>query len=137
MLNRADDLDDDVAPVPVWRRRKVQLAAGAGALLLLFIFTRGKPPVRPDDRKTAADYVGVVVPYQPAKAEPVVAEAPVKPAPAPVQAPQPPALPKLPTMAQPPAPQHPVMLAYNVKIDPPKPAAAGPAPDPKTGLDFK
>ena len=64
-----EELEDDVEPVPFWRRRKVQYTGLAIVLLLAFVFTRGKPQHKEDAQKTAEQYIGVVVPYQPAKAE--------------------------------------------------------------------
>jgi type IV secretion system protein VirB10 len=143
-----EELDDEVEPVPFWRRRKVQYTGLAVVLLLAFVFTRGKPTHEQDPEKTAGQYIGVVVPYQPVKAEEPAAPGPGKatdgastspPPPAPES--QPPAAPafRIPTppgMAA--KPIRPAMLSYVVHTDPPRSSTASPPPEPpQTGLTFK
>lgn len=149
-----DEDDDDIEPTPLWRRRKVQIVAGGVGLLLLFLFTRGKPPTKPEDA-TGQRYafIGAVVPYQ-SEPEPLVQKvvaavpAPKPPAPtpaptpapvvAPAPAPPPPpsvraAMPNMATI-QPKAPARPIMLSYAVAV--PKPAPP-PTPEPETQIAFK
>jgi type IV secretion system protein VirB10 len=120
---------------------------------LLFIFTRGKSPALHDEAMKNDAFIGVVVPYQPAKADtapppPPPAHAEVHQAPPPPQAalapPQaPPAappvqsfLPKVPLPGLQSKPSRPVMLSYVVPhTDGPKPVPAAAEP-PETGLAF-
>jgi outer membrane biosynthesis protein TonB len=93
-----EELEDESDPVPFWQRRKVQLIGLAVVLLLAFVFTRGKSQHKQDTMKSAEQYIGVVVPYQPAQAEEQAAPAPGKiadaaPAPPPPPKPKPPAAP--------------------------------------------
>jgi type IV secretion system protein VirB10 len=143
----AEDLADEVEPVPFWRRRKVQYTGLAVVLVLAFVFTRGKPQHKQDPQKAAEQYIGVVVPYQPAKAEEQapgpgkVADVAPAPPPPPPSGAQPPAAPVF-NMPTPPGraakPVRPAMLSYVVHTDPPKPATASPpAEPPQTGLTFK
>ena len=112
-------------------------------LLLAFVFTRGKPQHKQDAQKTAEQYIGVVVPYQPAKAEAAAARR------------------SRPTDARASStglgaadhagfsrvsrrrrdgakPIRPAMLSYVVHTDRPKPSTASPpAEPPQTGLTFK
>jgi type IV secretory pathway VirB10-like protein len=137
---RADDAweeDEEPEPVPVWRQRKWLLVGLGVVVLLAFLFTRGKPQHAQEAQKGEEPFIGVVVPYQPAKPAP----APVKVADAaPEAAPPPPTMPafrgQLPTANAPPV--RPAMLSYAVPhIDPPKPDAAAPADPPQTGLAFQ
>ena len=131
--------DEEPAPLPVWKQRKWQIGAVGGAIVLAFIFTRGKSQNAQDAPKAPESYIGVVVPYQPAKAD----TAPLTPAEAPAHAPiaapfqiMPALRAPLPTVPTPPA--RPVMLSYVVPhSDGPKPAAAMPADPPQTGLAFQ
>jgi type IV secretion system protein VirB10 len=140
-----EDLEDEVEAVPFWRRRKVQYTGLAVVLLLAFVFTRGRPQHKQDAQKTAEQYIGVVVPYQPAKAEAPAPPDPgkvadVAPTP-PLLASQPPATPAF----RIPAPQgivakpiRPAMLSYVVHTDPPKSSTTSPPAEPaQTGLTFK
>jgi type IV secretion system protein VirB10 len=142
-----EELEDEAEPIPFWRRRKVQYTGLAIVVLLAFVFTRGKPQHKQDAQKTAEQYIGVVVPYQPAKAEeqaPVpgkVADVAPAPLPAPPSGSQPPAAPVF-SMPTPPGmaakPIRPAMLSYVVHTDPPKPLTTSPpAEPPQTGLTFK
>jgi type IV secretion system protein VirB10 len=141
-----DDESDDVPdPVPIWRRRNVQIAGVAGVVLLAFLFTRGKP--RHAEQKSAQDqYIAAVVPYAPVttpKLTPVAASIP-RPAsaPIPVQLTQPPAPPSFRTAEVLPAgvakPTRP-MLSFPVppKADTPAPAATRSSGPARTGLAFK
>lgn len=140
-----EELEDEVETVPFWRRRKVQFAGVAVVLLLAFVFSHGKPQHKQDPQKTAEQYIGVVVPYQPAKAgEPAppgprksADAAPTSPAPA-SQAPAAPVF-RIPTPTGVAAkPIRPAMLSYVVHTDPPKSStAAAPAAAAQTGLTFK
>lgn len=138
---RADDAweeDEEPEPLPVWQRRKWLLIGLGIAVLLGFLFTRGKPQHPQQAQKGEEPFIGVVVPYQPAKPAP----APVKDADAaPEAAPAPPTMPAfrapLPTGAMP-QPLRPAMLSYVVPHnDGPKPAAAVPAEPPQTTLAFQ
>ena len=136
-----EDLEDEVEPVPFWRRRKVQFTGLAVVVLLAFVFTRGKPQHQQDAEKTAEQFIGVVVPYQPAKADAPVKLADAAPTPPTPPAPeaQPPAAPafRIPTSGVATKPIRPVMLSYVVHTEPPQPAAAPPAEPARTGLAFK
>jgi type IV secretion system protein VirB10 len=140
-----EELEDEAEPIPFWRRRKVQYTGLAVVLVLAFVFTHGKPQHKQDAQKTAEQYIGVVVPYQPAKAEeqaPVPGKtANVAPAPPPPSSSQPPAAPVF-SIPTPPGmaakPIRPAMLSYVVHTDPPKPSTTSPpAEPPQTGLTFK
>jgi len=95
--------DEEPEPLPIWRRRKwlpiwrrrKWLLIGLGVVVLLaLVFTRGKPQHAKETAKGAEPFIGVVVPYQAAKAEAPAASPPTAtPAPTPVSAP--------PTMAAP------------------------------------
>ena len=124
----------------------MQYAGLAAVLLLAFVSTYGTPQHRQDAQKTAAQYIGVVVPYQPAKAEPAP-PGPVKAAE--LHAPQSPD-PESPATCRTgvshpntargvaPKPIRPAMLSYVVHTDPPKPSTASPPAAPaQTGLTFK
>jgi type IV secretion system protein VirB10 len=130
--------DEEPEPLPVWRRRKWLLVGLGIAVLLAFLFTRGKPQHAQETQKGEEPFIGVVVPYQPPKAAP--APAPIKAAEAaPEAAPAPPTMPafrgQLPTANAPPV--RPAMLSYAVPhIDPSKPAAASADP-PQTHLAFQ
>lgn len=156
-----DDTADSIDPVPVWRRRKVQVVGGICAVLLLWMFTNGgKPAAKHDDAATSRDqFVGAITPYEPPAATPKPVEvaaapppfhmpppaAPVavpmaKPAPAPVvavapTAPSPRALAAAVTGAQQ-KPARPVMMSFAV-APPPKPVAPAAAPPPETTIAFK
>lgn len=139
---RADDgwaEDEEPVPLPIWRRRKWQLLGLGVAVLLVFLFTRGKPQHAQEVQKADEPFIGVVVPYQPAK--PALAPAQVKAAEAaPEAARAPPMIPalrgQLPGANAPPV--RPAMLSYAVPhSDGPKAAAAAPADPPQTGLEFK
>ena len=107
------------------------IALGIG-LVLAFVFSHGKPQHKQDAQKAAEQYIGVVVPYQPAKAEEQAPSGPVKVADvAPSRrhrrhwSPQPPAAPafRIPTPQGIAAkPIRPAMLSYVVHTDPPKPS---------------
>jgi type IV secretion system protein VirB10 len=141
-----DEWDEDEEPelLPLWKRRK-WLLIGLGVLVLLaFLFTRGKPQHAQEAQKADEPFIGVVVPYQPAKAAP--SPAPVKAADAaPAAPPAPPTMSalrgQLPAANGPPV--RPAMLSYVVPhSDGPKPAAAPPSPreggdPPQTGLAFQ
>ena len=125
---RADDdweEDEEPEPVPVWRRRKWLLVGLGVVVLLAFLFTRGKPQHAQEAQKGEEPFIGVVVPYQPAKPAP----APVKVADAaPEAAPPPPTMPafrgQLPTANAPPV--RPAMLSYAVPhSDPPEAGRGG------------
>ena len=136
--------DEEPEPLPFWRRPK-WLLIGLGAVLrLAFIFTRGKSQHAHEVQKREEPFIGVVVPYQPAKPAPSP-PAPVKAAEAAPEAePAPPPMPafrgQLPMANAPPI--RPAMLSYVVPhSDGPKPAAA-PGPregrdPPQTGLAFQ
>lgn len=157
-----DDEDAEVEPVPFWRRPRVMVLGAIAAVFLLFIFTRGKLVAKPDEDSKNDAYIGVVVPYQPAKADPP------PPAPSPFKAaqqPQPPAAPQPappvatppPATSPPPAPNispptpnispptpggapkptRPVMLSYVVPHTNGPAPVSPPADPPQTGLDFK
>lgn len=150
-----EELDEAAEPIPFWRRRKVQLIGLAVVVALTFVFTRGKPQHRLEPQNAAEQFIGVVVPYRPAKAEPAppppqpspvkVAEAAPSPASPPLPAPQPMPPPAPAFRAQLPMPSgvapkpiRPAMLSYVVPhTDGPKPAAAPPVEPPQTGLAFK
>jgi type IV secretion system protein VirB10 len=152
-LSEDDDDDEVLEPVPLWKRGKVQVAAAIGFVALAFIFTHGKPPPKPDKGSDASDtFIGAVVPYQPAKAEPAPAPTPAPTPPPPVRAvaaappPPPPAaqvpvpvplpMPKFAAFPTPKTPVRPVMMSFAVPhTDAPKTVA--PAEDPQTGLAFK
>jgi type IV secretion system protein VirB10 len=136
--------DEEPEPLPIWRRRK-WLLIGLGVLVLLaFVFTRGKPQHAPETQKGDEPFIGVVVPYQAAKAEAPAASPPTAtPAPTPVSAPPTmPAFRAQAPMGAMPKPVRPAMLSYVVPhSDGPKPAAA-PGPreggdPPQTGLAFQ
>ena len=110
-------------------------------MLLVFLFTPGKPYYAQDAPKVPESYIGVVVPYQAAKTE-AVPSSPPTPAitPAPVAVPAPPMMPALrgqqPAVSAPPI--RPAMLSYVVPhSDGPKPDDPPPADPPQTGLTFK
>lgn len=158
-----DELDDEVAPKPFWRRRKFQLLLAGSFLGLAWLWSHGaQPPPKPDQQKLAESFIGAVVPYQAPGTNPLPthkAEAP----PPPIPAPQPPApvptpaalpvatnplanltpptlMPRFPMPAQPAAKQidhRPAVLSYAVHIDPPKPSATPAAAPAETGLAFK
>jgi type IV secretion system protein VirB10 len=138
-LHAGDEWEEEPEPLPIWRRRKWQLAGIGVAVLLAFIFTRGKPQHAPDAPKSEAPYIGVVVPYQAAKAETSAISPPTATA-APTPVPAPPAI--VPSFrVSPPvanaAPVRPAMLSYTVPhSDGPKPTAAPVADPPQTGLAF-
>jgi type IV secretion system protein VirB10 len=137
-----DEEDDEGAAPPLWKRPRLLLAGAGVAVLLAFLFTRGKPQHAQDAPKAAQSYIGVVVPYQPAKAEDPPTPPPTTkaaaPAAAPAEIPAPPPIPAfrgVPAAARTPA--RPAMLSYKVAhSDPPKPATAAPADPPQTGLEF-
>jgi type IV secretion system protein VirB10 len=132
--------DEEAAPLPWWKRRGVLLAGAGVAVLLAFLFTRGKPQRAEDTPKPPQSYIGVVVPYQPVKTE---APAAAPPAPAAtatvVPAPAPPAIPAF--RAGPAAnapPRRPAMLSYAVpRGADPKPGSATSTDPPQTGLKFE
>jgi type IV secretion system protein VirB10 len=131
--------DEEPEPLPIWRRRKWLMIALGVVVLLAFLFTRGKPQHAPETQKGDEPFIGVVVPYQAAKAE-APAASPATTAPASTQVSAPPTMPAL--QAQLPAanapPIRPAMLSYVVPhTDGPKPAAAAPADPPQTGLAFQ
>lgn len=112
----------------------------AGVLVLAFLFTRGQAPQKPPADKSADQFIGVVVPYQPSKPDPAPPSPPARVAEAP--APTPPAAPDFRSqLTLPPGvqgrPVRPAMLSYVVPhTDGPKPAPA-PAEPARTGLEFK
>jgi type IV secretion system protein VirB10 len=132
------DKDEEPEPLPIWRRRKWLLIGLGAVVLLAFVFTRGKPHNAPDAPKAPEAYIGVVVPYQAAKAETAASSPPTTTA-APTPVPAPPIMPSLRAelhQASGP-PVRPAMLSYVVPhSDGPKPAAAAPADPPQTGLAF-
>ena len=139
-----DEPDDEAEPVPFRRRRNVRLIWLAVAVLLLFILTRGKAPPKPQADKAADQFIGVVVPYQPARADPAPLP-PEKPAeaspPSPPPAAPPPAPAFRPQLPMPPGvqarPVRPAMLSYVVPhTDGPKPTPP-PAEPAQTGLEFR
>jgi type IV secretion system protein VirB10 len=142
--SRADDEwdeaeDEEAAPPPWWKRRRVLLAGAGAAVLLVFLFTRGKPQHADDAPKPPQSYIGVVVPYQPVRTEAPAAAPPTKTAIAvPEPAPTPPVIPAFragPTANA--SPLRPAMLSYAVPHSAdPKPTAAPPADPPQTGLKF-
>jgi len=130
------DEDEEPEPLPIWRRRKWLLTGLGIVVLLAFLFTRGKSHYAQDAPKAPESYIGVVVPYQAAKAEAPTSSPPTS---TPV-APAPPMMPafrgQLPGASG--SPVRPAMLSYVVPhSDGPKPAAAPPADPPQTGLAFK
>jgi type IV secretion system protein VirB10 len=134
----ADDewAEEEPEPLPIWRRRKWQLAGIGAAVLLAFIFTRGKPQHAPDAPKGEAPYIGVVVPYQAAKAEALASTATAAPTPVAAEPPIMPAF-RAPLNQVNGPPVRPAMLSYVVShSDGPRPAAAPPADPPQTGLAF-
>ncbi len=137
-----DELDDEVEPRPFWRRRNVQLIGLAAVLVLAFLSTRGQAPHKPPADKGADQFIGVVVPYQPARAEPAPPSPPAKQAEASPPSPTPPAAPDLRSqLPLPPGvqarPVRPAMLSYVVPhTEGPRPAPA-PAEPARTGLEFK
>ena len=134
------DDDEEPAPLPIWKQRKWQIGAVGAVVVLAFIFTRGKSQNAQDAPKAPESYIGVVVPYQPAKADTSPATPAEAPAPAPTAAPSQ-IMPGL--RAQLPTAARPVMLSYVVPhSDGPKPAMAAPGPreggdPPQTGLAFQ
>ena len=139
--NEEWDEDEEAEPLPFWKRRKWLLIGLGVVVLLVFLFTRGKPHYAQDAPKAPESYIGVVVPYQAAKTEAVPSSSPT-PAitPAPVAVPAPPMMPalrgQLPAVSGPPI--RPAMLSYVVPhSDGPKPADPPPADPPQTGLTFK
>jgi hypothetical protein len=92
-----DEEDDEGAAPPLWKRPRLLLAGAGVAVLLAFLFTRGKPQHAQDAPKAAQSYIGVVVPYQPAKAEDPPTPPPTTkaaaPAAAPAEIPAPPPIP--------------------------------------------
>ena len=67
--NDAWEEDEEPEPLPIWRRRKWLLIALGVVVLLAFLFTRGKPQHTPEAQKGDEPFIGVVVPYQAAKAD--------------------------------------------------------------------
>jgi type IV secretion system protein VirB10 len=156
-----EDDDDEIEPVPFWRRPRVLLVGGVGVLLAAFIFTRGKAPPKQDELAKKDSFIGVVVPYQPAQAEPAppapvtkpapppepvkVAQAPPPPQAAPAPQPAPPTPPQAPAFRMPvpmppgvaAKPARPVMLSYAVHVEPARPTPPGPAEPAQTGVSFK
>ena len=136
-----DERDDEVEPRPFWRRRNVQLIGLTAVLVLAFLFTRGPAPQKPPADKGADQFIGVVVPYQPARAEPAPPSPPAKQAEASPPSPTPPATPTSVALPLPPGvqarPVRPAMLSYVVPhTEGPRPAPA-PAEPARTGLEFK
>ena len=140
-----DALDDEAEPAPFWRRRNVQLVGLAGMVVLVFLFTRGQAPPKPPAEKATDQFIGVVVPYQPARAEPPPPTPPARAVEAPPASPPvltPPPAPNL--RAQLPLPPgvqakpvRPAMLSYVVPhTDGPKPVPP-PAEPAQTGLAFR
>ena len=134
-----DEPDDEVEAKPFWQRRNVQMIGLAVVVLLAFLFSQGKAPQKPVAEKTAEQFIGVVVPYQQAKAEPAPPPPVVKAADAPPPPPAAPSfraqLPQVPGVQ--PKPVRPAMLSYAVPhAETPKPAPAAPEPA-QTGLTFK
>ena len=136
--NDAWEEDEEPEPLPIWRRRKWLLIALGVVVLLAFLFTRGKPQHTPEAQKGDEPFIGVVVPYQAAKADaPASSPATTTPATTPVSAP--PIMPALRGQLRAAgAPVRPAMLSYVVPhTDSPKPATAMPADPPQTGLAFQ
>ena len=65
--NEEWDEDEEAEPLPFWKRRKWLLIGLGVVVLLVFLFTRGKPHYAQDAPKAPESYIGVVVPYQAAK----------------------------------------------------------------------
>lgn len=152
-----DDDDSGGGTTPLWRRPRVLMVAGFAAVVLAFVFSRGKEPAKHNEETRASDrFIAEIVGYQPparlilpAKAQEKQAE-PIQPPPPPPRivevqpAPQPPPAPPLPApprimppglgQGQAPPPAHTRMLVY--ALPPPTPAAR-PEQNPETGLDFK
>jgi type IV secretion system protein VirB10 len=135
-----EEWDEEAEPLPFWKRRKWLLIGLGVVVLLAFLFTRGKPHYVQNAPRVPESYIGVVVPYQAAKAEAVPSSPPTTTTtPTPVSAP-PQIMPalrgQLPAASGPHV--RPAMLSYVVPhSDGPKPAAAMPADPPQTGLAFK
>lgn len=155
-----DELDDEVEPKPLWKRRNVQIIGAVVIGVLVFIFTRGEVvQKKKDDEKSADSFIGVVVPHQswadtpePPKAVTKVAEAPppVQPpppaTPTPTPTPPPPAAPVPPDMRRmmmngstEPQNPRPAMVSYAVPhTDGPAPGApVAPTPEDETRIAFK
>jgi hypothetical protein len=80
--------DEEPEPLPIWRRRSWLLVALGVVVLLAFLFTRGKPQHAPEAQKGDEPFIGVVVPYQAAKADaPASSPTTTTPAPTPISAP--------------------------------------------------
>lgn len=156
-----DELDEEVAPKPFWRRRKVQVLAVSSVLAIAWMWQHGQqPPPKHEAEKLTESYIGAVQPYQPVSPPPMrkvetlppaPPSQPVANTPTPVAAPDvrpaanpmagmaiPKAISNAPAAfpAAKPAARRPAMLSYAVRVDPPKPAAAPAAPS-ETGLAFK
>ena len=140
-----DELDGEVEPRPFWQRRNVQMIGLAAVLALAFLFTRGPVPQKAQADKGADQFIGVVVPYQPARADPAPPPLPGRVADASPSSPPPPTPPAAPDLrAQLPLPPgvqgkpvRPAMLSYVVPhTDGPKPAPP-PAEPARTGLEFR
>ena len=65
--------DEEPEPLPIWRQRKWLLIGLGVVVLLAFLFTRGKPQHAQEAAKGEEPFIGVVVPYQPAKPAPAPA----------------------------------------------------------------
>ena len=119
-----EEFEDDIEPPkpPWWRQRRVLVLGGASLLVLVLFAISHTKPHQDVDSKNGQSFIGVVVPYTPAKAAPP---------PTPVPHPLPPILPA--AVTPPPSVSRPAMLSYVVKIhDPPTPAA--PVFPPQTGM---
>ncbi|MBS0642395.1 MAG: hypothetical protein JSS43_21245, partial [Proteobacteria bacterium] len=160
-LHDDDELDDEVALKPLWRRRKVQVLAISSVLAIAWMWQHGQqPPPKHEAEKLTESYIGAVQPYQPVSPPPMrkvetpppaPPSQPVANTPTSVAAPDArPAANPMAGMAIPkaisnasavfpttkPVSHRPAMLSYAVRIDPPKPPAATAAPQ-ETGLTFK
>ena len=128
MSGPRDFEDDELEPAkpPWWRQRRALTLGGASLIVIaLFAVSQTQRAPAPPAAKNGPDFIGVVVPYTPAKAAPVPPPALSRPLPQ-----------VMPAMATPAAPvTRPAMLSYKVDIkDPPASKAADP-PD-QTGLQI-
>lgn len=124
--------EDDEAPPPRpwWRSQKAVYAGIGVAGLLAFAFIAGTPAHKQPAEKSQQNFIGAVVPYQPAAAAPMPAPAPPAPAPLiPATLPVPPSVQAKPH-------RQPAMLSYPVKIEEHKEAAAAHEPE-KSSLALK
>ena len=120
--------DDELEPAkpPWWRQRRALTLGGASLIVIaLFAVSQTQRAPAPPAAKSGPDFIGVVVPYTPAKAAPVPPPALSRPLPQ-----------VMPAMATPAAPvTRPAMLSYKVDIKDPPAAKAADPPD-QTGLQI-